>query len=371
MSRAKHTNKLYSIESLRFLFAVIIVYFHILHNNIIEATGGTVYLNRLADNCNYAGAIVDCFFILGGYFMYKSFCKNPDLSVKQFSYRKFSRLWPVLFVSTVLCLLFFDYKFYPNFFDILFLQNIGVSLDYQGINWYVSPFFWVIIFYYVLLKHSKNKRILNIIVGVTVYFSYVILVNNRAPNFGREAIGYALNAGVLRALGGIGLGYLIAVCCESVKSMPFIKNFKASAFQNILITFIVTVLEAGSIVMMSIHFFARSKAYANEFIVVILFTALFVCFLSGKGLISKIFSFKLFANFGKYAYSIYIMQSVSFNILARTLWKTSYATEHSLKCILLSVAFAVALGIATYYIVEKPSAKLLKKFERKLFAREA
>lgn len=368
MSRAGRAKKLYNIESLRFLFAVIIVYYHILHDNIIKATeGGTVYLNRLADNCHYAGAVVECFFILGGYFMYKSFCKNPDLLVKQFAYRKFTRLWPVLFVSTFLSFLFFNYKFYPNFFNILFLQDIGVSLDYQGINWYVSPFFWVIIFYFALLRHSKNKRILNIIIGITVYFSYVILINRYAPVFGRDTIGYALNFGVLRALGGIGLGYLIAVCGESVKSMPYIKSFKASAFQNILLSFLVTVLEAGSIVMMSIHFFAKNKAYGNQFIIVILFTVLFACFLSGKGLISKIFSLKLFATFGKYSYSIYIMQSISFNILAKTLWKTSYVTEHSLKCILLSVAFSVALGIATYYIVEKPSANLLKKFERKLF----
>lgn len=367
--KKEKSKKLYNIEFLRFVFSVIIVYYHIFHNNLLATLGSntTGFINSLAESCDYASSVVECFFIIAGYFLFKSYIKNPNLPVKEFAYKKFIRLWPVLFVSLMIGVLFFGSDETPSFFNALFLQCIGVSLDYQGIAWYVSPFFWVMIFYYALLKCSKNKKTANIIIGVIAYFSYVVLVN---LYFARQTVYGVLNLGVLRALGGIGVGYLIGLCLNSIENLPAVRNFNGNKLQNFLISLVVTLVEVGCLGLLVRHFFFRDLSYSNQFFVVILFSGLLICMVSGKGLVSRIFNNKFFGFFGRYSYSIYIMQQVAFWILKLTLWKnTDFAVNNTLQCIAVSTVFAVVIGILSYYIIEKTSAAVLKKLGTKIFSK--
>lgn len=358
--------KLYNIEFVRFIFSAMIIYYHLLHNNLITVTdGGTAFLNRLADDCEYAGFIVECFFIIAGYFLFRSYSKRPDLSVKEFAYNKIARLWPVLFVTVVIGVLFFGENEIPSLFNVLFLQCIGVSLDYQGITWYVSPFFWAILFYFVLLKCARNKKMCNVLIGVISYFSYVLLVNRF---FGRETINDVFSLGVVRALGGIGVGYLIGVCLNSIQNMPAVKDFRGTKTQNLLIGAAFSLAEIASAALLMRHFLSRDNTYGNQFFIVILFSVLLVCMISGRGILSRIFNNKIFGFAGKYAYSIYMMQQIAFWILKDTLWKnTDFIRQHGLWCIAISLIFAILLGILTYYAVEKPAANALKKLGAKLF----
>jgi Acyltransferase family. len=60
----------YSIEFLRFLFAVMIVYYHILYANIMDMVPAESLYWLLKDKAQNAGYIVECFFLLSGYFLY-------------------------------------------------------------------------------------------------------------------------------------------------------------------------------------------------------------------------------------------------------------------------------------------------------------
>lgn len=185
-----------------------------------------------------------------------------------------------------------------------------------------------------------------------------------------ETVNGFISLGLLRALGGIGVGYLIAVCLQSIKNMPSVRSFKPNKIQNFIICAIISVFEIGSLAMLMCHFLFVNKTYDNHFLVVIAFSVLFVCMVSTKGLLSRIFNNKFFGFFGKYAYSIYVMQTISFWILRDYVWKNSdYILNHGLRCIIISIAFAVAVGIITYYAVEKPCSKILKKFGNKLFSK--
>lgn len=54
--------------------------------------------------------------------------------------------------------------------------------------------------------------------------------------------------------------------------------------------------------------------------------------------------------------------------LQKTLWQnSSFVQDHALRCLALSLVIVVIAGIAVYYIVEMPSAKLFKMMEKKLF----
>lgn len=117
-----------------------------------------------------------------------------------------------------------------------------------------------------------------------------------------------------------------------------------------------TAVEITAICSLVCYFLLGMK-YQDRFIVVIVFTALFICFIYNKGLISRILNNKWFGFLGKYAYSIYVMQQISFWILAKTLWKTEIV-DRPVACIGVSLMFCIAIGISTFYLIEKPMEKM-------------
>ena len=95
---------------------------------------------------------------------------------------------------------------------------------------------------------------------------------------------------------------------------------------------------------------------------VILFPVFFACLLTRKGVFSRLTDHKFVGLPGRYAYSIYVMQEVAFEVLGKTLWKnTPFLRDHPVAAITVSILLTAALGILVYHIVEKPAASWLKK----------
>ena len=80
--------RLKNIELLRFFFAVSIVYFHLLHSFMMPYTQGAEIYQLLADQSRYAKYIVECFFIMSGYFLYRSLLALLDQYCLGFYYQK-------------------------------------------------------------------------------------------------------------------------------------------------------------------------------------------------------------------------------------------------------------------------------------------
>lgn len=371
--RIKNSDKLYSVEFVRFIFAAVIVYYHILHSNIKGAAEGISMYGRLYDDCAFAGAAVECFFIISGYFLYKSFQRRPNTSVLEFAYNKFVRLWPVLAVFLLIGVLFFHFNGYESFYCALFLQAAGVTPDVSGITWYVSPLFIVMEFMFAFYKNTKDKKKYNLFLAVLVCFSYVMVINDCSKVFGRHNIYGIFSAAVLRAVAGIGLGYLIAVVERQIKSLDFVKKFKGKRFENVLIFIVISAIEATTFYFMMRHFLDSQNSFPQQFFVVLLFTAFFSCLLTGRGIFTLLFNNKFFGFLGKYSYSVYMMQQIAFYILQKVFWEnskyTAYLENHFVRTLIISTVLTVLFGIITYYVVEKPCSILLTKFGRKLFAK--
>ena len=94
--------KIRNIEALRFIFALIIVYYHIMYSNLFELYNTFPQLTVLRNICKDACLIVELFFILSGFFLFKTFEKHKNNSVFQFGLSKLFRLWPV-FAFSILC----------------------------------------------------------------------------------------------------------------------------------------------------------------------------------------------------------------------------------------------------------------------------
>lgn len=346
--------RLKNIELLRFFFAVSIVYFHLLHSFMMPYTQGAEIYQLLADQSRYAKYIVECFFIMSGCFLYRSLLARPDQTAWDFLTKKILRLWPVLAVSTVLSVVFLDVPLDQGILNLFFLQSTGLTTGWKGLNWYVSAFFFAEVFYFLLYKVMKNSKAMKLLICLLVYFGYVLNITSTEGGFGRAVVHGVFSLAMARAVAGVGLGYLLGNIYDSLKKrvQTAAPEAKKKLIQWISLTEIISFLG------LLYDFFMGKAAGKNQFVVVILFSALFLCMLTEKGILSRLASRIPLWKFGKYAYSIYVMQETAFYILEKTLWKnTELLKEHAGAALLFSLTGAVILGILSYYAVEKPAAE--------------
>ncbi|MBU5481422.1 acyltransferase family protein [Blautia sp. MSJ-19] len=359
MQQNRQGERYYNIECLRFVFAVCIIYFHLLHSFIMPYTGGNAIYKILAEQTKYTKYIVECFFIISGYFLFQSVQRHPERSVREFICGRIQRLWPVLACSVCISASFFGKSWYTSFADLFFLQSSGLVTDWKGLNWYVSAFFLAEVFYFMLYKCFHNSTKMKLLICLLIYFGYVVNINAMNGGFGRKMLYGMLNLGLARAVSGVGLGYLIGMLYSSwVTTQTEGEPAGKVRLKNIGISLV----EISTVFLLAEDFFYSKKAYENQFIVVILFTALFVCLLTRRGVFSKLTDHSVWAFFGRYTYSMYVMQEVAFAILKRTFWKdTSFIRANPAAAMILSIMIVITIAVLTYHLIERPGAAIMKK----------
>ena len=170
--------------------------------------------------------------------------------------------------------------------------------------------------------------------------------------FGRETVYGVLNLGLARALAGIGLGCIIYITIDRMQYLQCSMNNKLKVMIFSSLEFLTSIFLIG--------YFLFGLKYKNNFIVVIAFSVLFMCFIIKKGIISQFFNKPYFSYFGRYGYSIYVMQQICFWILQKTLWKSPIIYK-PMVCVLLSLSFSVVIGVLTYHFIEKPGYQWYRK----------
>ena len=348
--------KHYNIEFLRFFFSILIVLYHLLHANIMPYVGEHAVYLKMQGMTEWSSLMVECFLIMGGYFLYVSYERAPEKPFMEYAVNRFVRLWPV-FAFYTLCTLLLGGKISEDtLLDLAFLRCTGISLSYKGIIWYIAPFFWSSLLIFAILKYCRHG-VSGILIALICYFGYAINLNNTDGKLGRYVVYGFLSLGFLRVLAGMCLGCLIGMAVSSSRG---ILSHSRTPFR----CFVVSCAEIGSFLALLLLFLTNAFQVKNAFSGIILFSILFLCFLSEEGILSRLLNRRIFAWFGKYAYAIYVMQQVSFYILARTFWKnTSFLCEHVVSTILISLAFCVLVGFVTYHLIEKPAVTLFKKWE--------
>lgn len=351
--------KRYYIEGIRFIFALIIVYYHITHSNIIPYAGENSVYSDFASVSGWAGAAVEGFLIISGYFLYHSYVRNREKLFVEFMVEKIVRLWPVFAVYTFLAVIFLGEGLQDCILDLAFLRCTGISLNYTGIIWYVAPFFWSTLFLYAILK-CFGKGMSTFILALITYLGYVINLNNSNGGLGRKIVYSFLSLGMLRVLCGICLGCLIAIMLEAFK------NCYGQKRKSIALTIICSVVEVACFGMLILLFVNRRLPVNNVFVVVVLFSVLFICLLSERGVLSWVLNQPFWEKLGRYTYSIYVMQQLAFFVLGKTLWSnTAFIQEHVLLTLLISTGVCVLMGIIIYHAVEKPAVMLYKRWKHR------
>lgn len=278
-------SKIKNIEFLRICLIICILIFH-----LFQKVNLGIYFPTMCNNTHFADKAVEMFFIISGFLLLYTF--NEKITVFEFVIKKVIRFTPIIaFMGLCYYLLSLSnkitFKTYDFIFDLFFINNIGVTLTPSNVagSWFISVLVFVSLFYFYILKSFERKHA-NIIIGLFTYFSFVLLVNLTHGTLGGHIRIYNnfLNAGILRGLSCIGLGYFL--CCIYNCIHPLIKE-KTYTFSTKLI---LTAIEIYLFIFTFDSLLCHQLKYNNKLILLLSFSGLFLLFIINKGLFSEFVS---------------------------------------------------------------------------------
>ena len=352
--------KLYNIELFRFIFSILIAYGHMMLFYLLPVSKNVFNWCNMGQTWNATLTIVDSFFILTGFFMFNT-VTYKNITTMQFMKRKIIRLWPVYFFSFIAFFVLSKFKvcsfnLYDDILNLLFLQCSGhkLSLGDSGYSWYISSLFWVSLFYFYLLRNFQKKNA-RLIIGIMTFFSYILLIHKFDGGVGAHISPPLLELfvpGILRALGGIGLGYFIGEIFDNLKN---IKSEDLNIYKRISI-FITELI----ITLFLLYNYLIKKVYNNSLLYILAFGVLLLLLALQIGKYSQMLNWKVFEYIGRYSYSIYIMHQPVFLTLKKYIWTKDFVINNPIKSVLIGIFTCLIVGILTYHLIEQPGRKLLK-----------
>ena len=317
-------NRIKNIEFLRIIACLAIVLLHLCGKDylFIEGFRNVDFYESLYKMTRNSQKAVDFFFIISGFFF--AYKLNLKYSLFEFVRHKVLRFLPVmLFTSAIgLILSLFGYlkwDFYSNLYCLLFLNGTGMSYEIHdtpiGVSWYCSSLLWVSIFI-LSLRKTFDKNAVNLFIGVLVFLTYSFLIQAKGGRIdaGGGPFYYLFHVGMMRAIGAVGIGYLIGEYykdnIEKIKSAVF---SKLSVINITLIEFICLFFIINNLLLHRIN-------CTNKFIFIIVFALTLILFLCNKGYISRFLNKDIFVNFGKYTYSIFMTHMIVLMMFKKYWW---------------------------------------------------
>ena len=302
---------------------------------------------------------VDLFFILSGFFFVLTL--KDKINIWEFLKKKIFRFWPVLVFVMILTAVipYTPFNFYSAI--ITFLGLNGTVLIYKTIGtvsvfWYVSAMLWVMTLFLYLLKNYEKKNV-DLFIALAVFFSYGMLIHALNGRIcGQPEYNGFINVAMLRAIGGIGLGYFIGHIYKS--NIEKVKDWNLKLPTKLA----VTVLEFCCVFFTINNLLLHKFNFDNQIVFIIVFALTILLFLLKQGFISQFLDKDIWVKISKYTFSIYMTHSIiraSFQHYYRA--NQAIVHAHPICFILAYIVTAIVLGVITYYLVEKPSNAYLKK----------
>lgn len=328
--------KMLNIEFLRIVFTLGIVFTHVANSCCSE---------RL-DIWNYAGLGVEFFFILSGFLLAYTF--NPEKTVLTFLKSKIIRFLPlIIFVSIVRGIFANQINVTNMFSDFLFLPVPGLhyTAGFVNVAWYINVMLWVSLFYFCLMKFYKKETV-NIIIGLITFFAYTALTSKGWDRLG--SINEFVKINLLRALGGMGVGYFL-------KQISDLLKIKTTTLYN-LFEFVIIIFAISAMYIQKI-------SMPNPIYYIILFSIVIFCFVQKKGKASLFFEKPVFASLSKYALSVYLAQEIITTDLFGHIYSKypEILKQHSFLTVSITLFLACMLGVIAHHTVELPAVRALKK----------
>lgn len=356
--------KIKNLEFLRIIGCIAIILLHLFaKSKFLYGNFHDIGLYHKLWNMTQNGQkAVDLFFILSGFFFILKI--DTTKSIWEFVKKKIIRLHPVLIFTTILFFIaslfgILEFTFYDNILNILCLNGTGLTLRYGnvGLFWYCSAMLWTCILYLSILKVYGKERA-NLIIGIIIFFCYSFIIHARGGSIKNQSqtFAYVFNVGMMRAMGGIGVGYMIGQWYKN--NIEKIKNLQFNILQKTAIT----VVEFMCVFFIINNLCLHKLQFKNDILFIVVFIIAIMLFLIKQGFISKIVDNDICPFLSKYTYSIYITHSFIIYAMANTLWKYNkeFVYSYPVLNIFIPIIMIFALGAFAYHFVEKKFADYFK-----------
>ena len=272
-----------SIDFFRFIFMLQVCLWHLKYCMGVMAHG---YI------------AVEFFFILSGYFLYKSCVKENALGVFEYSWDKIKRFYPEVLIVTIPATIVYFAGLGPNpialFNSIFFLQNIGIFSG-GGVNlplWYINVLLLGGGIIYAVLYNYRRLAI-TIVFPLLVLMVYTYILNENKGSFEWFAIKQSFYIPLWRGMAGLCLGCLLARFHEIKLSKPILKVTR-------LLDVLLLMSVVGSIVCVFVAH--HLDCYALLFYSIIILS----CFTRGT-LVNKLFSHSIWNYLGQLSFEMLLV----------------------------------------------------------------
>ena len=362
--RKTENKKFLNLEVLRIIGCISIVFVHLFSHQLLDAADKVEIYAKLATLNSSGRMAVEMFFIISGLLF--SIKLDLNQSILDFVKKKLIRLYPVLvfvvFASAIICALgLIGFSIFDNLLALFLLNGTGLVLevtDTTVMAWYVSAMLWTMLLFMYLLKNFEKKYV-DLLIVLLIFFSYTFIIHALNGRMYYHTLTYHgfINIGMLRAFGGIGLGYLIGEWYKVYSEK--IERATVSAKTKILIT----LAEFTFLFFIIYNLLLHDIKFNNRIIFVIVFAITIMLFISKKGFVSKFLENKIFSKVSRYTYSIYMVHLLVFETINGSLWKKQpdFLYSHPVLNLVIALTCVVLLGILVHHVIEVPSAKFLRK----------
>lgn len=324
----------YSVDALKLLFAIGIALGH-------YGVG------------NGSGIIVNCFFIMSGFYLVQSF--NSGKYADGFYYLKarINRIYPYYFIALIILIAALSFQALINgegisylystvtsvLPELMFMQNVGIfkgTINYP--LWQMSTLLVAsyILFSLMCINKTLTTNVLSPLIAIIggSYFSNAYKTHDPTMWW---LIGSSISAPLLRAFTGlcIGIAFYEFIKC----SLDYLE--KRSGI-------ITTIASALAILYFGINFYS-----GNTFQSMLSFVLVFITLLCSKGILTFILNRKIFKHFEKLSLSIYVNHALIINVvnfLTKNRVSDSVATFFYI--ILLLVYSIIFMKVADYLIIK-------------------
>lgn len=342
----------YSLDILRIIATILIIFHHYGQVTGLYLEGHINYWNGRF----YFGYVVEFFFLLSGYFMYRYIGKITNgLTFKKFFLPRALRLLPLVFISGVtyeVLLGIYQKVCGGDWFGVsitvwgVIINALGVQDGWAFANpmvnnptWYISVLLLCYVVFYLLTYLSKRWQIPH-----TYLFVFMVLLGCGAQTYGLNLP--FLNGSSCRGYYAFFFGVLLAEWLEKLNAAKKPQNIYIYIFWG-------SVASVAFLLCMIVYKWEWVAGGTNYLVTFWFYPALIIIF-SSKPL-TKLFDHRFIGTLGKITYDTYIWHNPNFLLLyiipAITGRSWNLLTA---KAMLIYTAVSFAVGAISYYAIERP-----------------
>lgn len=307
----------------------------------------------------YFGRLVELFFVVSGFLITPYLSKiEKGLSFKGYFFRRYFRLIPIVFISTVLdlvinCILNFE-LFSKNPLKVL-IETASVAFGIHGIvnrdvtfannpMWYVSVLLWCYLIFYIVFSIPKRilskKRIIYLLFSfMLIILGCCILLFNLNYPFFNEYVGRSL----VSFFSGVLLGIVLNNVSLSNKLLAPLLMIFAILFFIPIPKFLI--LSYSSVTVLY----------------VIMFCYVPIIILSKTDLLTRLCDNTIWSLMAKISFHAFCFHSPikgMLTILVTSFGLREYVYSNGLLSMILYLIIVYCLSCVTYFMIEKPLSRI-------------